>query len=498
MKNLIAIIEFSLINVQFIIAQKIGEEIKVLEACSYPIEFYKNGDNKERLEEINKVCSILLEIKRAIKTYGINLRSVKFFAGDSLKDIKNKEFLKEQIRIKTGFALEILDSSKESIFLYKKMLNLYGENLKKELSMFLFMDYDKISFYVLSKGRVIYYQSISMTPIKLKEVLGELNLDSTKTEIVIEEYLKNYFDMFKNFLPGKTPVNLYMISENFGRIFGKKKYSSKEILEKLDKLITLSDIKIKKEYHLDDDDLKFFKEKLLMARATIKSSKIQEITPINYSLINTILHNSFFIGTRRKFDTEVRVSILKSCEYISKRYLNDEAHSFNVRIYSRIIFNELAKQHQLTGRDLLILEGATVLHDIGKFVNLREHYKTSYELINNSSIFGYSEEDQKKVAILSYFHSRKEPTLEHKYFSQYTDSEKIKLIKLCAILRVADALDRSHKQHIKDISVKISGNTMVFEVPITEEPLIERWAFDKKSGLFSEVFGLSLKLNLRR
>ena len=100
--------------------------------------------------------------------------------------------------------------------------------------------------------------------------------------------------------------------------------------------------------------------------------------------------------------------------------------------------------------------------------------------------------------MLYYFHSKKEPSLTHEYFLRYTDSEKIRLIKLCAILRVADALDRSHKQHIKDITIKITDNHMSFEVPIAEEPLIEKWAFEKKSGLFSEVFGLNLKLNLRR
>lgn len=498
MKNITAVIEFSLINIQFVIAQKIDDNIKILESASFPIELYNISDNKERLKEINKICNILIEIKRSIKTYGINLRTVKLFAGDSLKDLKNKEFIREQIRIKTGFNLDILDASKETVFLYKKMLSLYGEHLKKELSMFLFMSYDKISFYILAKGRVLYFQSISMTPIKLKEILLELNLNPEKTEIVIEEYLKNYFDMFKNFLPGKLPENLFIISENFGDVFGNKKNLSKDVLSKIDKLVYLSEIKLKKEFHLDDDDLKFFKEKLLMARATIKSSKISNIHCINYSLINTILHNSFFIGTRRKFDAEVRISTLKSCEYLGKRYLNDEAHTGNVKIYGRLIFNELAKLHQLTSRDLLILEGACILHDIGKFVNLREHYKTSYELIKNSSIFGYSDEEQKKVAILSYFHSKKEPSLTHEYFSKYTDSEKIKLVKLCAILRVADALDRSHKQHIKDITIKTTDNHMSFEVPITEEPLIEKWAFEKKSGLFSEVFGLNLKLNLRR
>ena len=149
MKNLSAIIEFSLINIQFVIAQKIDESLEVLESTSFPIEFYNISDNKERLKETNKICNILLEIKRSIKTYGVSSRNIRLFAGDSLNDLKNKEFLKEQIRIKTGFNLEILDISREAIFLYKKMLNLYGETLRKELSMFLFISYDKVSFYFL-------------------------------------------------------------------------------------------------------------------------------------------------------------------------------------------------------------------------------------------------------------------------------------------------------------------------------------------------------------
>lgn len=98
MKNITAVIEFSLINIQFVIAQKIDDNIKILESASFPIELYNISDNKERLKEISKICNILIEIKRSIKSYGINLRTVKLFAGDSLKDLKNKEFMREQIR----------------------------------------------------------------------------------------------------------------------------------------------------------------------------------------------------------------------------------------------------------------------------------------------------------------------------------------------------------------------------------------------------------------
>ena len=498
MKNLSAIIEFSLINIQFVIAQKIDESLEVLESTSFPIEFYNISDNKERLKETNKICNILLEIKRSIKTYGVSSRNIRLFAGDSLNDLKNKEFLKEQIRIKTGFNLEILDISSQAIFLYKKMLNLYGETLRKELSMFLFISYDKVSFYVLSKGRVIYYQTISFTPIKLKDILTELNFNPEKTEALIDQYLKSYFDTINNFFPSKKPTNLFVISENFGDVLSNKKNTPKDLFNAIDKLTLTSEIKIKKTYHIDDDDLKFFKEKLWIAKAAIKASGISSVTTINYSLINTLLYNSFYVGARRKFDTEVKISTLKSCEHLGKRYLNDLLHVQNVKLYASLIFLQLAKVHQLTSKDLLILESAAILHDIGKYVNLRDHHKNSYDLINNSSIFGLSEDDKKKIAILSYFHSKKEPSIDHRFFATYNDSEKIKIIKLIAILKVADSLDRSHKQQVKDIIIKIDNSNMILELAIADEPLIEKRAFEKKSELFSEVFGLNVKLILRR
>ena len=173
-------------------------------------------------------------------------------------------------------------------------------------------------------------------------------------------------------------------------------------------------------------------------------------------------------------------------------------HVQNVKLYASLIFLQLAKVHQLTSKDLLILESAAILHDIGKYVNLRDHHKNSYDLINNSSIFGLSEDDKKKIAILSYFHSKKEPSIDHRFFATYNDSEKIKIIKLIAILKVADSLDRSHKQQVKDIIIKIDNSNMILELAIADEPLIEKWAFEKKSELFSEVFGLNVKLILRR
>lgn len=180
MKNLAAVIEFSLIGIQFVVSERTEESYKILEEAFYPIELDDVIDNKNKLQEINKVCDILLEIKKSIRAYNINSRSIKLFSSDRLKSFENQEFLREQIKIKTGLSLEILELSQEMIFLYKKLLSSYEPKLIKENSIFLFFSHDKISFYHVKKGIVNYFQEIPFTPIKLRELLENLNFLNLK------------------------------------------------------------------------------------------------------------------------------------------------------------------------------------------------------------------------------------------------------------------------------------------------------------------------------
>ena len=49
MKNLAAVIEFSLIGIQFVVSKRTEESYKILEEAFYPIELDDVIDNKNRL-----------------------------------------------------------------------------------------------------------------------------------------------------------------------------------------------------------------------------------------------------------------------------------------------------------------------------------------------------------------------------------------------------------------------------------------------------------------
>ena len=62
--------------------------------------------------------------------------------------------------------------------------------------------------------------------------------------------------------------------------------------------------------------------------------------------------------------------------------------------------------------------------------------------------------------------------------------------KLAAIVRLADALDRSFKQKIHSCSVTLKDNKLKVLAASKEDLTLEIWTLDYKSTFFEEVFGI--------
>jgi hypothetical protein len=69
---------------------------------------------------------------------------------------------------------------------------------------------------------------------------------------------------------------------------------------------------------------------------------------------------------------------------------------------------------------------------------------------------------------------------------------------LSAILRLADALDRSHLQHVRDVRVNIQAGRLEFTLVSREEPAREIAGAEKKGNLAQEVYGRELVFKVER
>jgi exopolyphosphatase/guanosine-5'-triphosphate,3'-diphosphate pyrophosphatase len=72
--------------------------------------------------------------------------------------------------------------------------------------------------------------------------------------------------------------------------------------------------------------------------------------------------------------------------------------------------------------------------------------------------------------------------------------ERVLVLKMASILRVADALDRGHTQQVKKITVERRSETVVLHVDRAYDLSLELMGIEEKGGMFQDVFGYKVIL----
>lgn len=184
---------------------------------------------------------------------------------------------------------------------------------------------------------------------------------------------------------------------------------------------------------------------------------------------------------------------------ILQKYNADISHSIQVQKLSLIIFDEMQKLniHSMSAKERQMLEIASILHDIGYFINPKGHNKYSSELIQKETFENMDEFDKKFVGEIARYHRGKLPNKEHPFYNSLSKIEKNNLCSLAGILRFADVLDRAHLEVIKDIKLHYDekNNILIFRLI----PRIEGFHFDlkthiKKKDLLEKAFRVQLVL----
>lgn len=178
-----------------------------------------------------------------------------------------------------------------------------------------------------------------------------------------------------------------------------------------------------------------------------------------------------------------------------KKYRGDENHAECVRAISLKLYDALKNEFDLNDHDRLILELAAILHDIGIFIRLDHHNLHSSYIIRNSEIFGLSKQDNNLIAEIARYHRGKAMPQDEESFTMLPRADRMTILKLTAILRIADALDRSHSQKLEDLNFKFEGDTLYIITKNSKNTIIEKLALGEKASIFENVFGFRVILD---
>lgn len=172
----------------------------------------------------------------------------------------------------------------------------------------------------------------------------------------------------------------------------------------------------------------------------------------------------------------------------------EEKHREIVLKYAWRLFDRLKKIHRLSARDRLLLGVAALTHDVGSFINSQKHYQYSEEILEGIDFHGLSTSEQRMIASIARYHSAETPDNALRSTQDFSPRQRIRIAKMAALLRLADALDDSRLQKISKLTVSIGSEKITVTGQATADLQLEIYIFAQKAHFFEAVFGLPIIL----
>jgi exopolyphosphatase/guanosine-5'-triphosphate,3'-diphosphate pyrophosphatase len=166
----------------------------------------------------------------------------------------------------------------------------------------------------------------------------------------------------------------------------------------------------------------------------------------------------------------------------------DRTHASHVARLALRIFDQLQDVHRLRTGEREFLEYAAMLHEVGMHVAYPSHQKHSYYLISHAGLRGFTTDQVAIVANVARYYRKAKPSTDHENFAHLSAAQQDIVRKLTAILRVADALDRSRRRVVRDVSLETGNKTVRFRFRLRGDAHVELAAAAKRARYFGKVF----------
>ena len=172
----------------------------------------------------------------------------------------------------------------------------------------------------------------------------------------------------------------------------------------------------------------------------------------------------------------------------------EEQHARHVTGLALRLFDACTALHGLGTAERELLEYAGLLHDIGYHISRRNHHKHALYLIKNADLRGFQPEEIDVMAHVARYHRGGLPKEKHLTFQVLPKTIRQTILKLAALLRLAEGLDRSHFQNVQHLAVELDEKTLTLRLETASDPELDIWGARHHADLFKLVYGLAVRV----
>ena len=178
----------------------------------------------------------------------------------------------------------------------------------------------------------------------------------------------------------------------------------------------------------------------------------------------------------------------KSVTALAQRTDCDLRHATHVARLATRIFDQTKELHGLERDARDLLHSAAMLHESGMHISDRGHHRHSYYLIRHADLRGFTEDQLLVIANVARYYRKSPPEPEHPNFAELTPELRVQVQRLAAILRIAEGLDRGHRQRVRDVAVQMKRQKVAFVARTRADASVELTSAVKRARYFASLF----------
>ena len=447
-------------------------------------------------QTIDEICNTLNDFKRIMADFGVD--NCQAYATSALREASNCIVIIDQIKIQTGFKVIALSNSEARFLYFKAMVSREPsfEELIQEGTLVVDIGAGSIQLSLFDKSKLQLTQNLLLGSSRIQELLQAMQEEAYDFRALINEYIEKDLVIFKRLNPQLIDVKHIV---TVGEMIPETYYQIKKIRPEFDGLLQkkwLSKNKLAKE-------LLGSKARLLLPTVLLcqKISSLIECNDIHLTdlhLCDGIVAEYAERKLRITSGHDFTEDILSASINIANKYRVDLEHVKNVQVLALQIFDRIRKLHGLGKRERLLLQIGVILHSCGAYINETQSRECSYRIIMSTEIIGISHKERVIVANMVRYNDASFPRYEDIDDEDFTHEEYITIVKLNAILKTANVLDKSNRQKIKNVGVTLQDGTLTITADTMADITLEKGLFHHKADVFEEVFGIRPQLRQKR
>ena len=505
--KLVAVIDIGATSIRMAIAEiGRGGAIRTLDRVAQGVSLGKDTFTRGWIESstTEECVRVLKSYRQLLVEYGITQKDqIHVVATSAVREAANRISFLKRIYVATGFHVEPFDEAAVSRVTYLGVRPLLESRpeLARAKTLVIEVGGGSTEVLLVDGGNVVYAQTHRLGALRIRKTLETYHAPTGKVRNIMESQIQRIVRHVRQHVARRHDLIMLALGGDvrFAAARLQPDWDTQSLAhipvgglaEFADQMLALSIDEVAHRYHLA------FPEAEAVGPALLAYVRVAEALRVDTILVSSVNLRDGLIkemASHEAWTSNFANQIVRSALDLGRRFHFDERHARHVADLAMTLFRCLEAEHQLDSRYEVILRVAALLHDIGYAVSSRSHHKHSMYLILHGELFGLSKRDVLLAALTARYHRRASPKPNHEGYATLDWESRTNVAKMAAILRVADALDRSNTQRIKNIACSHSDGRFVISVPGADDLSPEQLAIRQKGGLFKDLFGMSVLL----